>query len=494
MVHGGQRGDASEGGGWSQLPNLQLSDLALMLWRERWLMAAVGAGVLAIGTAFIVFRLETTYEADARVLVLLDDSYSPNPVVGEQSRQSFQTQETVQAEIALLQSNELKNRVLRTPGFGPSAIYPRLTARGNENAARLEGFAARLMSRNFWTVISPNSPAIDVYFRHEDPDMSAMVLNQILDEYQDFRREQLLDFDERGLGAERDAAEARLLELNREIQALLAANDIGDFDGERAAAQERGTTLADALLAAQAAREAAESQLGALARRAEETPAEITLYVDDSASERLQTLLVERDELLSRYLPESRPVQAVERRIAQLQASLQEGGVEGGLTRRGVNPVRQALDTQRLQLEAEVASMRRREAALTRQLDENRARQIRIQELAPEFDRVARERAALESTVRSLAEREEAGRTRQAIARDENDNVRIIQRAIAPIEGSSPRRLAFVALVLLAGLSALAAGLLRGVLRKVAPTRSSAARTLGVPILAVIDADAVAAR
>lgn len=138
--------------------------------------------------------------------------------------------------------------------------------------------------------------------------------------------------------------------------------------------------------------------------------------------------------------------------------------------------------------------MRRREAALTRQLDENRARQIRIQELAPEFDRVARERAALESTVRSLAEREEAGRTRQAIARDENDNVRIIQRAIAPIEGSSPRRLAFVALVLLAGLSALAAGLLRGVLRKVAPTQSSAARTLGVPILAVIDADAVAAR
>jgi uncharacterized protein involved in exopolysaccharide biosynthesis len=71
------------------------------------------------------------------------------------------------------------------------------------------------------------------------------------------------------------------------------------------------------------------------------------------------------------------------------------------------------------------------------------------------------------------------------IASETNDNIRIVDRAVAPTRGESLRKPVFALAFLFGAFSALCAGLIRVFLRPGLPTPASASRTLDMPVLGV---------
>ena len=106
------------------------------------------------------------------------------------------------------------------------------------------------------------------------------------------------------------------------------------------------------------------AQLGQVSR-------EVGIYRDISSApgEKLVGLKVQREELLSRYRADARPVQELDAQIAQLEAGMAAGRTLGeGAKRIGVNPVFQTLQTEKIQLTSEVGALRRSQAELAERI------------------------------------------------------------------------------------------------------------------------------
>ncbi|MEO1189855.1 MAG: Wzz/FepE/Etk N-terminal domain-containing protein, partial [Pseudomonadota bacterium] len=183
----------------SARPRLGLADLALQLWRAKWLMVLIGLPILALGL-FFAFQMPKTYESRSALYVtsgdevrsssiLSDPSFDPGPAI----------QEVIQGELEILQTQLVAERTLSR--FPLDRIYPDLAIARDKDLARSnpslkdaidfeyyqKGVAA--LQDDFWVSASPNSNIISVGFKHEDPQIAAEILNAALAVYLQRRAE-----------------------------------------------------------------------------------------------------------------------------------------------------------------------------------------------------------------------------------------------------------------------------------------------------------------
>lgn len=470
-------------GAWADLPGYSIFDIIAVVWREKWTALATALIVTLIGAAIIYTQMPRLYTAVAQVLVLPDEAYDPDTIIGEDSpfRGGLMTEQVVRAEEEILRSEVIKRRVVAERGIA-NTFPDLLEGRGTAAPDRLMASAIISFNQSFGT--SLREPVITAVFRAEDPVRAAEVLNDVLDEYLRYRLEVLLGEQDGSVAAERDAAEARLLMLNKQIRTIQDENDIGDFDADLAALNARIATVESELVEARANAAAARSRLQVLESRTAETAEEVELYVEDQAGAALESLLLERQQLSSRYRPESRIIRNLDAQIAAVRQQIAEQDGPRGARRVGVNPVRQSLETERAQVAGQSSAEQARLSALVAQLRELRARQSLLQELRPQFRRLDRERIVLEENVARITQSLEQRRARLSL---QDQRVRIIQEAQPPVRGQSGRLIAGLGVVALAGLLGLIAALIRGFSRG-APTKAAASRSLGMDVLAVVPA------
>jgi uncharacterized protein involved in exopolysaccharide biosynthesis len=208
--------------------------------------------------------------------------------------------------------------------------------------------------------------------------------------------------------------------------------------------------------------------------------------LDHTAADKLLSLRLNRQDLLSRYTPSAPPVQDVDRQIADLETLSASGGAAGaGAKRIGANPVFQTLQTERNQLQAEAASLRARKAVLADELAKLDARRQKLNQLQPQYDDLTRQRDVLAGNVKALIQREQESQAQSSLASQQGDgNVQVIERAITPATGASLKAPVMVLALLFAVFSALCAGLLRAFTRQTAPSADYVERAVGLPILA----------
>ena len=109
-----------------------------------------------------------------------------------------------------------------------------------------------------------------------------------------------------------------------------------------------------------------------------------TPQAEASMLAQIDALELEREDLLARYTPQAQPVQAINTRIAQLEAFLEEHDTPAGTVRRGPNPVYQALETSHSTLEADTRALQGQAAELESQLEEINARRTALTALVPD--------------------------------------------------------------------------------------------------------------
>lgn len=469
-------------------PRYAPSDFVALLWRERFLMLAVFAVIFVIGAAF-AFSLKTTYPASSSILVRLGQEYVYEPRAGDAGRGAVpEAEQVIQAETEILASSELKQRVIDRLGL--SRIYPKLAAEFAEAPAGekriVMGKALRAMETSLKIQTAPDTPIVRLVFEHEDAGTAALVLNTLLEEYLIFRRTVLVESNLPAMETQRLTFQERLAEADAAYEQFLTSNQIGDFVSEKAALSQLQSQIEQQKYQTETQLQDRVGRLAALQAQMGQVSPEVGLYrdVNNAASDKLVELKLQREDLLGRYRADAQPVRDLDSQISRLEQGIEAGRTTGeGARRFGVNPVFQTLQTERIQLQSEVAALRQAQATLNTQLAQLLDRRLKLAELEPRFQALSLDRDVLQANVRDFAVKEEQSRAAREIAAASNDNIRIVQRATAPARGSSLKKPMLVLAFLFAGFTALCAGLLRMFLRPGLPTAQSASRTLDLPVL-----------
>jgi uncharacterized protein involved in exopolysaccharide biosynthesis len=472
---------------WRSRARYAPADFLTLLWRERWLMIGVFVLLFALGGA-AAFTMKKEFAAHSSILVRLGQEYVYEPDMGDAARGAISTtDQIVQSEIQILQSAALHRRVIEA--LGVTRVFPTLApkwdAASTADREKILSEAVEGFGRNLGVGSTPDTPVVRLSYKDTEPQRAALVLNRLIDEYLAYRRSVLVEPSTSYLADQRRVFEKALTEVDTRYQDFLAANEVSDFDAEKASMNGLQASLTDENYKVQARLREVEGRLGEMGRQAGAVPAEIGIQrdTDPAAQVRLTQLQIERNDLLSRYKPGAAPVRAKEAEIAKLQ-TMTAGGQGEGARRFGVNPVYQAVQTERIQLSAEAESLRQRGAVIAAQLGQVAARRTRLTQLEPQYQDLIRDRDVLMANIKSLVEKEQQGQASSAIAQRTNDNIRVVERAVPPSKGSSLKKPVFILAFLFAGFTALALGLIKVFLRRGFPTASSAARTLELPVLA----------
>ncbi len=474
---------------WAARPRYAPTDFVTLLWRERWLMIGIFLIIFVIGASFAL-TMKKEYTAGSSLFVRLGQEYVYEPRAGDAGRGAVpNVDQVIQSEAEILNSGELKERVIRKIGLG--RIFPDLAkayAKATPDDKRLIMAKARDgMGRKLKIETAPDNSIIRLTYTHESPDVAVKVLNTLLEEYLVYRRNLLIPADGGALAQQQSLFEQKLAQTDAAYQNFLISNDIGDF-----AAQKTSLTTLQGQIEAQ--RYAAESQLrDRRARLASteqlltQTSAEIGLFRDLSsvAADKLAQLKLQREDLLSRYKADSQPLRDLEVQIAQLEAGIAAGRTNGdGARRLGINPVYQTLQTDRNQLASEVAALQQQLQSFTEQVEQVNQRLLRLAALEPQYQELTRDRDVLQTNVRDFVVKAQQDEAQRQMAGTASDNIRIVQRASAPSTGASLKKPVLILAFLFAGFTALCAGLVRMFLRPGLQTPNSASRTLDLPVLA----------
>lgn len=465
-------------------PRYGLGDIVGLLFRELLLMIVVFAVLFALGAA-AVLTLKKTYTAHASVFAGVGQEYVYQPRVGTAERgQAPGAEQVAQAEAAILDSQEVKRRAVRA--LGPRTFQGAKGSTAPE--AKQEADAVKALSDALSVSASPLSPVIGVSYESDDAELSARVLNTVIDQYLAYRREVFQDRATPAIQTQRRLFQDELAQADQAYEQFLASNAIGDFATARATlAATYQTTFAERL-SVQAQLDQARQRLATLSAQLAQTPAEIALQQDlnVAAQDQILQLRTERENLLSRYRPDAQPVRDIEARIAQLQAYVGTGTAVGTRdVRTGPNPVWIELETTRINTQAERDALAARLSVLDRQVADIRARQARLTQLESENAALAGQREVLTASIREFQQRETQSRASSQLVRAGADNVTVIERAQPPTRGTSLKAPLMIAAFLLAGFTALCVGLLRIFTRRGFVTAGSAGRSLELPVLAV---------
>ncbi|MNH95017.1 Chain length determinant protein [compost metagenome] len=468
-------------------PRYGVVDVVALLFRELVLMIVIFLVIAALGAAFVM-TMKKTYTAGASLFVGVGQEYVYQPRVGMGERaMPPSASEVAQSEAAILNSLEVKRRVVRA--LGVESFQGGVPS--TESPARQEAAAIRSVAAGLGVEVTPLSPVVGLSYKSGDPAKSARVLNTVIDQYLTYRREVFQDRATSAIRTQRQTFEDELGDADRAYEEFLRSNNIGDFATARAAVANSYQSVFSERMGVQAQLQQASQRVATLAAQLARTPAEMALHQDlnVSAQDQILQLRTERESLLSRYQPDAQPVREIEGRIAQLQAYVGTGTAVGAKeVRTGPNPVWIELETTRINAQAERDSLAARLSVLDRQLSDLRARQARLTELESRNSTLAGNREVLTASIREFQQRETQSRADNELVKAGADNVTVIERAQPPSKGKSLRLPLMAAVLAFAGFTALCVGLLRVFLRRGFAMPSTLSRTLHAPVLAVAPA------
>ncbi len=448
-------GDLTVGDYANGVPNIRLGAMFGSLMRQMlWVVPLFVVG--AVGAYVMTADIKRTYTGEGTLMVQLGDEYVYQPFAGSQAQSSLmQTPDTITLnEVAIIKNPEVMDTVIAQFADGPGGIATLDRRLARKMAAAPEGSEAyrlaymelrKKMDVGFGVSARPRSSIIDMSFKHPDPDVAVSTLNALMEAYMDYRRAIFVDGAGEIVTERREDVESQLRANERRMAAFLAKHGVSDFTSEQAGASKRTEDLRASLNTLRAQMVETERSLASVEDQLRQTPAEIDLYVDDRASNRIAQAELELKQLLSKYLPHSDPVRQKQLEIDQLRSLQNSGqGRATGGRRVGPNPVHQDLMRSRNTLAAAADSLREREAVVVQQLNSSDGKLRRMTGLSPAYNDILRERETLNARLITYLNKEQEALINQQQAEASAENVKVISKATYPIRGRNMRMLAFV--------------------------------------------------
>ncbi len=472
-----------------------LRDLLTIAFHDR---RRIGAALLLglLLTLLVVASMPKKYTAEASLLLRLGREYLYTPETGDPGTAQplpYDREQTLVAEAKILTSRDVLEGVIGK--IGVAAIYPGIT--GNRTATPLEqAQAATALERAIDADLLKGSNLLQVSFSHDDPEVSAKVLDQIIDSYLR-KRQQVFSSTSNGqaeaeLGARRiqlNAAEGRLAGFKQERGIRSFAEEQTLLLTQRSEIEKRQTEINLALAQAGARRTALSSQLGQI-------PAEVKLSTDTSRGEAaeaarkllLELRLKERD-ASSKFFDSEAQVQDARADIERVNEHLRMlDAAPPQSVRTGRSPVRDGAESDLVKSAADLSQSQQGLVALGQQRAAIDKRLASLAQSEGELRTLERERRLAEVQYEAAAKRLRDERVLTDLDSQRKSNVSVVQRPAVPTQAESKRSLVMVLGILLSIGAALLTAFLSALWRDTFLTPADVQRELGLPLLGAIPA------
>ncbi len=469
--------------------NLGIGDILSLLLREWWVMGLVFIVIFGLGAA-VAMKMPKSYTASASLLMSLGKDYVYQPTVGDAAAGATATvDEVVQSETEILNSNDVKKRVIAKLGYkvilpdDPELWAPKTAA----DKADADAAALKMMIGGFAAATAPGNGVVRLSFKHENAESASLILNTLIDEYQTYRREVYHDAIGPALQKQKADFDAQLAVADQAYQSFLAQNGVGDFEAAKATYSKIYDQVQSDLFAAESQMSQDRSKLDEVEANLKTLSPEMSIErdLDLTVPTKILALQQQRADLLSRYMPDAQPVKDVDAQIASYQAMMAGGQGVGEATHKlGSNPVYQAVLQQKFDLEADMASQEGRRAQLQAQADQVTRKLQDMQGIEGQYTNLSTERNALQDNIKTFTQRIQQNDAANAMAKGSDDTVRVVEKASMPDRPKSMRKLVLIMAFLFGGFTALCAGLLRVFTRKGFVNAAMAGRALDLPVLA----------
>lgn len=471
-------------------PQLELGDIVGLLLRELLLMVVVFACIFGAGVV-VALKMPSAYTANATLTMQLGQDYVYNPTTNDAARGATATiDQVVQSEAAILNSEELKRLVIARVGY--KTVLPDTPALWNPvspaQKAEADAAALKVMQGGLSIGTGPGNSVVQLGFRHANAMSATLILNSLIDTYIQYRRDRVYA-DDRGPALEQQRRDFndQLAAADQAYQQFLSQNGVGDFDAAKATYSKVYDTAMSNLFDTQSQIATDEAKLKEiddnLATLAPEVSTERDL--DLTVPNKISALQETRQELLGRYQPTAQPVKDIDAQIASLQALMNGGGGIGEQSHKmGANPVYQTVVGQKLDVEAELSSLRGRQQELQDQIVQVTAKLQGMTGIEAQYSGLASERSALQANINNLTQKIQENDATRSMAKTSDDTVRVVERASLPSKPKSLKRVVLILSFLFAGFTALCVGLLRVYTRKGFINADMASKALDLPVLA----------
>ncbi len=393
-----------------------------------------------------IFLAQPMYTAQSRLLILLGDDYVfRSDVAGAGQGMSFDRAQIVQAEMQILSAKDLRIKALQEVGL--NRAYPAMAGQSHGLDRAADQLAKDLTIDNV-----PQSNVIELSLRNRDPQVAADIVNTLVKLYIERRRAIFEQSDLSSVNGQRDQLSGRLSEIEQQLLKFSVDHGFGDYPTEFATIQTQQASLASQLQSLDQQLAARSGRVSVLSKRLHAAPTEMDISTDQGRSAQLDDLTRnlldlqnQRRLAAARYVDGFPLVADLDRKIADVQAQIRSAPSQQVMSvRRGVNPVRQQLDTQLADSEGDLAGLRLARSQAAHDLQVATARLTELVRVGPEYRELVRKRTMLETGFSDLAKRSEDSQLSDALSKSKA-NVRVVQAADAPVKGKSGRMLILIA-------------------------------------------------
>jgi uncharacterized protein involved in exopolysaccharide biosynthesis len=448
------------------------------------------AGPLVYFAAPIV--LPHTYEARAYLMVKFgwEYMYGPELAFKGPSPSPYARNEVINSEIQILNSRDLKERMLTTVGV--EKLYPDLAATVAKGKPLADAAVRRMERKDFSARAMPNSSVVELTLQGDRPDYLAEALNRMIDFYT-VKRLDIFKDPKSIMFMEKKVSEYRqkLKSSEDQLEAYKQENQVYSLDEQRTLLLSRRATLESYLMDSQNRSKELERKLSSLENQlklvAKIVPAG-GAEKSDGPRAQLLSLQLKEQELLSKYKENNHLVVEVRKQIEAAKEYLAQGGfTAGGAVEQ--NQVYQEVQKEIIAAKAELSALEVTNSALKDQLVklDKDIQQLDLNE--KKFRELRRELGNHEQNYQVYLNKLEEARIFDEMDRQKMTSVSVIQPAVVPLKPKSqewglPVFFAIGALLGLVGGIGLA-----WVVEATNPSVSTpemAERRLGLPVIATI--------
>jgi uncharacterized protein involved in exopolysaccharide biosynthesis len=442
-----------------------LRDILTIIFKHKYKILITALAIF-IGTIFYAVSVPRLYEAKSIILIKYGREYLPRPE--DSGTASMLTPQTViNGEISILTSLDLFSRLVNK--MGAVNIYPELSNMP-ERDLTIENAAIRMLQKNISVRNVPSSSLIEVSFAHNNPEMVAAVINNLVELY---KEKHLEIFSGEGTGfleTQLGKSQEKLKESETDLASFKEKNRVFSFAEQKTALIGQRSTLDTTLKTSQ-------SQIGELEQRI--TFIKSPGWTIDTAPElrgQLAALEQRENQLLEKYNESSRTVQSQRQEIQAIKDSIRKKSEEQRQIELG-------------KAEGDLSVVKARADSLRRQLGQVEGEIRTLEARGRDLQDLTREAALQEQGYQTYAKK-----LQESLINDDMDRRKIV--AISIIEKAPvfriPReqKLGKKEMVVAGFFGGIAAGIALAFLLEfmtpVMTTPMSAERRLGIPVMVAI--------
>ncbi len=288
------------------------------------------------------------------------------------------------------------------------------------------------------------SNLINVSFNHEDPDMSAMVINTLADIYLDHhlaihKTSQTYSF----FQEQTRLLKKKLLQSQQKLKALKEQHEVISLKEERSLALRGEAELRAALNQTLSLEVETEKRIGQLNQQVAITPNTISqgevINQNQGLISELEARLVELElkekEFLAKYTDQNRLVKNVKDEIRMVRAKLAKQEKKHYETKRsGINPTYQRLQEDLFRYEADFKAFKAKAHAQKAQLKDYQTRLYKLNEIEVELNQLHEEIDVDQQNYRLYLTKFEESRISDAMDSEKIAGVSLIEPARPPLE------------------------------------------------------------